>query len=121
MSVDFSLASLGPIAPLDLSAAEGKGVSQETRIVKVSKAMESLFVSQLTSEFGKGIGGSSDSTEGGPYQDFIQQAMTEGVNKGGGFGLAKVIENYLSERNQTKMAHPGLETKNTSHHAKRVE
>jgi Rod binding domain-containing protein len=117
MSTDFSLSSLGPLAPLDLSSAEGAGVSDQTRIEKVSKAMESLFVSQMTAEFGKGLGGTSDSKSDGPYQDFIQQAMTDGVNKGGGFGLAKIIENYLSHGNQTKLAHPGLETKNTIPHA----
>jgi Rod binding domain-containing protein len=83
--------------------------------------MESLFAGQLMSELGKGIDGTDDSKEGGPYQDFIQQAMTQGMTSGGGFGLAKIIENSLTQRDQTKTGHPGLEIKNTSYHVHRTE
>ena len=55
--------------------------------------MESVFTGQLMSEMGKSIDG-DDSKEAGPYSDFIQQAMTQGMTQGGGMGLAKVIENY---------------------------
>ena len=122
MSANF--ASLGPVCSVDLSAIEGKNVPEQTRIEKVSKAMESIFVSQLTSELGKSIDGSSDSDSGdgsdgagngGPYQDFIQQAMTQGVTSGGGLGLAKVIENSLTPH--TKPAGPmTLHIPNTSYH-----
>ncbi len=119
MSLDFSLSSLSPLPPLDLSAGVA-GASEETRIKQVSKAMESVFTSQLMAEMGKGIDGADDN-ENGAYQDFIQQAMTQGVTQGGGFGLAKVIENYLTHRNQTTTGHPCLQVKNTSYHVNRVE
>ena len=121
MSLDFSISSLSPLPALDLSPTAMAGASQETRIKQVSKAMESVFTSQLTAEMGKGIDGADDK-EGGDYQDFIQQAMTQGVTQGGGFGLAKVIENYLTHRNQAPTtSHPTLTTPNTSYHVNRVE
>jgi Rod binding domain-containing protein len=121
MSIDYSLTSLSPVSSLDLSSVQGTGVSEQTRIEKVSKAMESLFVGQLTAELGKGIDGTDDAKDGAPYQDFIQQAMTQGVTQGGGFGLAKIIESYLNERNQTKTVHAGVEFKKTTTHVKHVE
>jgi Rod binding domain-containing protein len=119
MSLDFSLSSLSPLPPLDLSSGVN-GASEETRIKQVSKAMESVFTSQLMAEMGKGIDGADDQ-EGGDYQDFIQQAMTQGVTQGGGFGLAKIIENFLTHRNQTPTGHKTLTTPNTSYHVNRVE
>jgi Rod binding domain-containing protein len=122
MSADF--ASLGPVCSVDLSSIESKNIPQQVRIEKVSKAMESIFVGQLTAEMGKSIDGSSDSDSGdgsdgagngGPYQDFIQQAMTQGVTSGGGLGLAKIIENSLTPH--TKPTGPmKLEIPNTSYH-----
>ena len=116
MSANF--ASLGPVCSVDLSSIESKNLPEKVRIEKVSKAMESIFVGQLTAELGKGVDGSSDTTEGadgGPYQDFIQQAMTQGVTSGGGLGLAKVIENSLTPH--TKPAGPmTLHIPNTSYH-----
>jgi Rod binding domain-containing protein len=122
MSVDLSsLGSFTSIPPLDLSAGVN-GASDATRIKQVSKAMESLFVSQLTEEMGKGIDSSSDSKEqGGMYSDFIHQAMTQGVTQGGGFGLAKVIENYLDHRNAPVAPHQELKTNNKSYHVKRAD
>jgi Rod binding domain-containing protein len=119
MSLDFSLSSLSPLPPLDPGAGITGG-SEATRIQQVSKAMESIFTSQLTAEMGKGIDGGDDK-DSGPYQDFIQQAMTQGVTQGGGFGLAKVIENYLTHRNDTQTGHPALKTPTTSYHANHVE
>ena len=118
MSIDYSLTSLSPVAPMDLTAVQGPGVSDKTRIEKVSKAMESLFVGQLTAELGKGIEGTDDAKEGAPYQDFIQQAMTQGVSQGGGLGLAKIIENYLNHGNQTMKAHHDLTAATTNTHVK---
>jgi len=123
MSADF--ASLGPVCSIDLSALSAKALPEKVRIEKVSKAMESIFVSQLTSELGKGVDGSSDSTEGadgGPYQDFIQQAMTQGVSSGGGLGLAKVIENSLTQHDHSMAKGPmKLHINNTSYHVNHVE
>ena len=111
MSVDFSSVSLGALGPLDLSSAQGPNVSEEKKLEKVSKAMESIFVSQLTSEFGKGIDGKPDPMSGGgQYADFIQQALTSAVSKGGGFGMAKIIQQFLTQSHQARMAHPDLHT-----------
>ena len=74
MSLDYSLSSISPLPPLDLSP-NVKGADDATRIKQVSKAMESVFTSQLMAEMGKGIDGTDDK-EGGTYSDFIQQAMT---------------------------------------------
>ena len=127
MSFELSaLSALTPVAPLDLSAGVN-GASNEIRIKQVSKAMESLFVSQLTQEMGKGIDSTSESQdsgsqeEGGPYSDFINQAMTQGVTQGGGFGLAKIIENSLTHHNQAAAPHTQLKPNNTSYHVNRAE
>ena len=123
MSANF--ASLGSICSVDLSSVEGKNVPEQVRIEKVSKAMESIFVSQLTAELGKGAEGDAESTEGadgGPYQDFIQQAMTQGVTQGGGLGLAKIIEKSLTQHDHAKTAGPlKLEVNNTSYHVNHTQ
>ena len=119
MSLDYSLSSISPLPPLDLSP-NVKGADDATRIKQVSKAMESVFTSQLMAEMGKGIDGTDDK-EGGTYSDFIQQAMTQGVTKGGGLGLANVIENYLTQRDHPKPPHIGLEINNLSYHVHRTE
>ena len=103
MSMDFSLSSLNPISTVDFSSQNFTGANDATKIKQVSKAMESIFVNQLTAELGKSIDGSEDAAEG-PYGDFIQQAMTQGVSKGGGLGLAKVIENSLTHGQAAKLA-----------------
>ena len=121
MSADVSFASLGPICSIDLSSVQNGNLPEKIRIEKVSKAMESVFVGQLTAEMGKSIDGSSD-TDNGPYQDFIQQAMTQGVTQGGGFGLAKLIENSLTQHDHAKAAGPmKLEVKNNSYHVNHTQ
>jgi Rod binding domain-containing protein len=119
-NMDFSLSALSPLPPMDLTGGLNATGSDANRIKQVSKAMESIFTSQLTAEMSKGIDGEDDK-ENGPYSDFIQQAMTAGVTQGGGFGLAKTIENYLNERNQTPKGHLPLEVKNTSYHVQRAD
>ncbi len=122
MSVDFSsLGALTSVPSLDMPT-DLKAPPDAAHIKQVSKAMESLFVSQLTAEMGKGIDSSSGSDdEGGSYSDFIHQAMTQGVTQGGGFGLAKVIENFLTHRNQTTTPHLELKTDNRSYHVQRTD
>jgi Rod binding domain-containing protein len=119
MSVDFSLASLNPIGPVDLTQGLS-GATDATRIHKVAKAMESLFINQLTAELGKGIDGSDDETTK-PYGDFIQQALTQGVSQGGGFGLAKIIEGTLTHGASTKAGPMTLKTPNTSYHVNHAD
>jgi len=116
MSMDYSLSALSAMPPID-AASTVNGGNQELRIKQVSKAMESVFTSQLVAEMGKGIDGDdSDSKESDPYSDFIQQAMTQGVTQGGGLGLAKTIENYLNHRNEKPEGHMPLKTPNNSYH-----
>ena len=117
MSMELSsLASLSPLLPPDLTG-DVKGTTNDMRVKQVSKAMESVFTSQLVAEMGKGIDGDdSDSKESDPYSDFIQQAMTQGVTQGGGLGLAKTIENYLNHRNEKPEGHMPLKTPNNSYH-----
>jgi len=119
MSVDYSLASLNPIGPVDLTTGL-KDASEATRIKKVSKAMEALFINQLTAELGKGIDGSDDATTK-PYGDFIQQAMTQGVSQGGGFGLAKIIEGALTHGKSAAPVHMDLKPNNTSYHVNHAD
>jgi Rod binding domain-containing protein len=118
MSMDFSLAALNPAGPVDITAGNLAGLTQQQKIEKVSKAMEALFVNQLTSEMGKGIDGTDDPAEG-QYGDFIQQAMTQGVTQGGGLGLAKIIEQSLEKLTGQKTqapVHMTLKTPTTSYH-----
>ena len=118
-NMDFSLSALSPLPPID----PGSGVTggdDATRIKQVSKAMESVFTSQLMSEMGKGIDGDDDK-QGGQYSDFIQQAMTQGMSQGGGFGLAKSIEDFLNKRNEAPVGHLPLKNPNTSYHVNRTD
>lgn len=119
MNADYSLAALNPIGSIDLTTGL-QGASEKTKIEKVSKAMEALFVNQLTSELGKSVDGSEDETSK-PYGDFIQQAMTQGVTQGGGLGLAKIIEQSLTQNHGAKSATPTLKTPNTSYHVTHAE
>ncbi len=119
MSVDYSLASLNPIGPVDLTAGL-KGADDATRIKQVSKAMEALFINQLTAELGKGIDGSDDESTK-PYGDFIQQAFTEGVSQGGGLGLAKIIEGTLTHGKSAVPVHLDLKPNNTSYHVNHTD
>lgn len=112
---NFALTGFGAagVVPIDLSSATGPNVSEATRVEKVSKAMESIFVSELTAEMGMGIDGKPDPLSGGgQYQDFIQQAMSQAVTKGGGFGLAKIIQSSLTHN--ARLAHPDLATPTTT-------
>jgi Rod binding domain-containing protein len=119
MSMDFSLSALSPLPAMNPGSAVNGG-DDATRIRQVSKAMESVFTSQLMAEMGKGIDGDDDK-QGGQYSDFIQQAMTQGMSQGGGFGLAKTIENYLNERNAKPVGHLPLKTPTTSYHVNRAD
>ncbi len=119
MSMDFSISALSPLPTIDPGSGVNGG-DDATRIKQVSKAMESVFTSQLMSEMGKGIGGDDDKT-GGDYSDFIQQAMTQGMSQGGGFGLAKTIESFLNQRNAKPVGHLPLKIPTTSYHVNRAD
>ncbi len=72
------------------------GASQPARLKAACKAIEGIFAGQLMSELGKGMGGTDGSQQSGLYQDFIQQALTQQVTSGGGFGLAAELEKSLT-------------------------
>ncbi len=92
-----SLTSLSPALPMDLlsSGPAITGATPTEKLKGACKAIEGLFVGQLLSEIGQGIDDKDDPTSG-QYQDFIQQALTQQVTAGGGFGLAKMLETSLT-------------------------
>jgi len=104
-----SFAAVRLVDPADrlTSALKGGHGNDAGRIKQVSKAMESLFAAPVDGRTRQGRGwpdgtdgsDSSDDKDGGLYQDFIQQAMTQSVTQGGGLGLAKMIENSLTHQN----------------------
>ena len=111
MNINFTPGIFTPILPAD-PAAQASGVPDEARIKQVARAVEGMFVGQLMAEMGESTTmGASDSQDssGSMYQDFIQQAMVQGVSSGGGLGLAKVIESSLVQEMQNK---GGGQTKN---------
>jgi Rod binding domain-containing protein len=115
MTIDFSSTSLTPFLPIDMTPS-AMGGTQEERIKQVSKAMEGLFAGQLLAELGKGFGGPQEGQESGLYQDFIQQAMAQQVANGGGFGLAKMLESYLTPAKHDLATHtPGPNKHGNSH------
>ena len=112
MSLDSSSISLAPALPMGILAGGGNisGATQPEKLRAACKAIEGLFASQLMSEIGKGLGGAEDSQQSGLYQDFIQQALAQQVTSGGGFGLAKMLENALTP---AKPHLPGTSTPST--------
>lgn len=95
MSSDSSL-SITPTLPVDLLSSGGiSGATQPERLKAACKAIEGLFAGQLLSEIGKSDVDAKDPMSG-QYQDFIQQAMASQVTQGGGFGLAKMLEEALT-------------------------
>lgn len=115
MNTDFSALSVTPVLSTDIlsgGAAGLHGASKDARLKAACKAVEGIFVGQLLSEIGKGLGGPQESQESGQYQDFIQQALAQQVTSGGGFGLATMLEKSFAP------AHPHLAgTTPTTHHA----
>ena len=99
-----SVTSLSPSLPMDLlsSGPAITGATQPEKLKSACQAIEGLFTGQLLSEIGEGIDDKSDPTSG-QYQDFIQQALSQQITAGGGFGLAKMLETSL-----TPAAHPHL-------------
>jgi len=113
MIIDSS-SSMSLTPPMSLGLLSGgSGISGTTTPEKLKaacKAIEGLFAGQLMSEIGKGLGGPEESQQSGLYQDFIQQALAQQVTAGGGFGLAKMLENSLTP---AKPHLPGTPTPST--------
>ena len=116
MSIDISSTSSTPNISAGLlsgGVSNLRGLPQAQQIKAASKAMEGMFVGQLMSEMGKGLDG-KDAKEGGMYQDFIQQALSQQITSGGGFGLAKFLESSITP---AKAHTPLATTPEISHHA----
>ncbi len=108
MSYDSTSLSVTPTLPVGL-LSNGNGVTgatQPERLKAACKAIEGLFAGQLLSEIGKSAVDEKDPTSG-QYQDFIQQALATQVTQGGGFGLARMLENSLTP---AVHAHPNAQT-----------
>jgi Rod binding domain-containing protein len=106
MNIDFSATSVTPFIPSSLLANGAvSGANQADRIKAAAKAIEGMFAGQLMAELGKGMGGPQEAQESGLYQDFIQQAMAQEVSAGGGFGLAKMLEESLLPKHPTAAPH----------------
>ncbi len=104
-----SIGALSSVLPPDFNVNMNTiGNNDATRIKQVSKAMETVFANQLTEQLSKEIGGADNSDDPGSgsdqYGDFIQQAMTQGITKGKGLGLASQIENYMTRREHPNVA-----------------
>jgi Rod binding domain-containing protein len=97
--MSFSTSSITPMLSPDLlsgGTAGMSGATQPARLKAACKAIEGIFAGQILSELGKGMGGAEESQQSGLYQDFIQQALTQQVTSGGGFGLASMLEKSLT-------------------------
>jgi Rod binding domain-containing protein len=118
MNIDTNSTSLVPSMPMDLlsSASTGlNGASQPEKLKAACKAIEGLFASQMLKEIGEGVGDPKDPTSA-QYGDFVQQALAQQVTAGGGFGLAKMLENSLSPNQVHLPAHVTAAYIKASHH-----
>ncbi len=95
--MNSSSLSVVPTLPVDIlsNGTNLAGATDAAKIKSACKAIEGLFTGQLLSEIGKSATDGSSDPAGGQYQDFIQQALAQGVTNGGGFGLAKTLESSL--------------------------
>jgi Rod binding domain-containing protein len=96
--IDSSSISLTPTLPMGILSPGSNlsGATTPEKLKAACKAIEGLFTSQLMSEIGKGLDDSDKSQQSGMYQDFIQQALAQGISNGGGFGLARMLETSLT-------------------------
>ena len=110
--IDSSSISLTPTLPMGILSPGSNlsGATTPEKLKAACKAIEGLFTSQLMSEIGKGMDSGDKSQQSGMYQDFIQQALAQGVSNGGGFGLAKMLETSL-----TPTAHPSAAATPSTH------
>ena len=119
MSYDSASLSITPSMPVGLlSNSNGiTGSTQPEKLKAACKAIEGLFAGQLLSEIGKSDVDAKDPTSG-QYQDFIQQALATQVTQGGGFGLAKMLENSLTPAVHAHLTALNLHAATTSPTAK---
>lgn len=76
------------------SGAQGAKAKEQARVTDAAKQFEGIFVRQLL-EAAKVMGGSNKGQSGG-YGSMAIEALSDGVVRAGGFGLAKQIEASLA-------------------------
>lgn len=87
-----------PNVPIE-ELAGNKHLTQQQKIHEASREFESIMLRQILSEMQKPVITSEftdDSTASGIYQDYISNALAEGMSKSGAFGFAKIFEQQLS-------------------------
>jgi Rod binding domain-containing protein len=111
--IDSSSISLTPTLPMGILSPGSSlaGATDSEKMKAACKAIEGVFTSQLMSEIGKGLDDSDKSQQSGMYQDFIQQALAQGISNGGGFGLAKMLETSLTPAAKAHL--PATQTSST--------
>jgi Rod binding domain-containing protein len=79
--------------------AGNQHLTQREKIHEASREFESIMLKQILSEMQKPVITSEftdDSTAAGIYQDYISNALAEGMSKSDSFGFAKIFEKQLS-------------------------
>lgn len=87
-----------PNVPIE-DLAGNKHLTQQQKIHEASREFESIMLQQILSEMQKPVITSEftdDSTAAGIYQDYISNALAEGMSKSDSFGFAKIFEEQLS-------------------------
>ena len=87
-----------PNVPIE-DLAGNKHLTQQQKIHEASREFESIMLQQILSEMQKPVITSEftdDSTAAGIYQDYISNALAEGMSKSDSFGFAKIFEQQLS-------------------------
>jgi peptidoglycan hydrolase FlgJ len=79
------------------------GAPTAAEIKKAASQFEAIIMRQLLSPaieplMSGGLGGSSDSGGGGVYGYMMTDVLAENLSKGGGMGLAEMLEKQLSPR-----------------------
>jgi hypothetical protein len=98
--------SLQPIDPTALPAEIRSGSAQRRQTFEGAMAFERMLVEQLTKELAKTQAAGADSTDGedggdkgsfgGPYASMLPGAFADGIEAGGGLGLALQLTNSIS-------------------------
>lgn len=102
--------------------AGNKHLTQRQKIHEASREFEVIMLKQVLSEMQKPVITSEftdDSTASDVYQDYISNALAEGMSKSGAFGFAKIFEQQLSPHTaKSNHASSTLQGENESpHHA----
>ena len=91
---------LKPVATASIPTAVGKDISQE-RLKETCVEFESLFITYMLKSMRGAVaenGLIGDSNEGKIIQSMFDENLAQGVARGGGMGIAKVLFEYLKDR-----------------------